>query len=314
MGNVSGQGSCTESGCDAPPMVKGMCRRHYAADYRARRHGPTLCRGCGSPIPLGTPGTKRRSYCDGCPTAGQRRTPPRSDDQDSSRRLTCQHCGDKLAGKQRLWCSGCVAPIEHAPKACVLCAEQFTPKQHNQRFCCKSHRQSYENAKHRGTLDKLLAEPRLVGAEFDCAWCEKHCVPGENVAPHATKFCGYDCKAEWHHVNVAGYLSRTEREQRKEAERFDKWTRKLFAEPTQMQTVAHRRMLRADPCSYCNGEAEALDHIEPKHGKGVDDWTNRTASCRRCNSLKGTKSLLEALLWIPPARQYHDLRRLLHAA
>lgn len=46
---------------------------------------------------------------------------------------------------------------------------------------------------------------------------------------------------------------------------------------------------------------------------GGHDWTNRTASCHDCNSLKGTLSVLDALRWIPVAREYHAMRRILHA-
>lgn len=50
--------------------------------------------------------------------------------------------------------------------------------------------------------------------------------------------------------------------------------------------------LRNDPCAYCGGPAQALDHIVPREGGGDDDWTNLTAACNSCNSKKRTKSLL----------------------
>lgn len=50
--------------------------------------------------------------------------------------------------------------------------------------------------------------------------------------------------------------------------------------------------LANDPCAYCGGVATAVDHIVPRDAEGADNWTNMTASCRSCNSSKGTKSLL----------------------
>jgi len=53
--------------------------------------------------------------------------------------------------------------------------------------------------------------------------------------------------------------------------------------------VAH---LRRDPCSYCGGESEAIDHIEPRAGGGTNHWSNLTAACDSCNGSKSDKPLL----------------------
>lgn len=83
-------------------------------------------------------------------------------------------------------------------RTCPVCREQFTPRSGNQRFCCKQHSKAYQNAKKRGTLERLLNRGS-VGQPFDCARCGRACVPGEDgIAPHARKFCGYDCKHAWH--------------------------------------------------------------------------------------------------------------------
>lgn len=62
-------------------------------------------------------------------------------------------------------------------------------------------------------------------------------------------------------------------------------------------------VLRADPCSYCGGPADEVDHIVPvrsrRRGAGFhasDRPENWTASCRRCNALKTDAPLLSALL------------------
>lgn len=41
-----------------------------------------------------------------------------------------------------------------------------------------------------------------VVRQFDCAQCGKACIKGENVAHHASRFCGYDCKSAWHYGHV----------------------------------------------------------------------------------------------------------------
>lgn len=73
------------------------------------------------------------------------------------------------------------------------------------------------------------------------------------------------------------------------------------------ETIAWADVLLRDPCSYCGGPATTLDHIVPG---GDNDHTNLTPACARCNSSKGKRSLLMALLgfngyWleVPPGAQ-----------
>ncbi len=54
-------------------------------------------------------------------------------------------------------------------------------------------------------------------------------------------------------------------------------------------------LLMGDPCSYCDGSTDSLDHIEPLSRGGDSGWDNFTAACRSCNSTKNAKSLLEFL-------------------
>lgn len=96
-------------------------------------------------------------------------------------------------------------------RICPVCGASFTPTYPNQ-VCCPPTDEdrkrpgqarsrcvvAYKNARQRGTLDQLLARAVRPAQPFDCAHCGEHCIPGENVASHATKFCGKGCKAAWH--------------------------------------------------------------------------------------------------------------------
>jgi hypothetical protein len=55
-------------------------------------------------------------------------------------------------------------------------------------------------------------------------------------------------------------------------------------------------VLLADPCAYCGEPSEHVDHIEPGAHGGVDDWTNLTGACARCNRVKGDRWLITFLL------------------
>lgn len=59
-----------------------------------------------------------------------------------------------------------------------------------------------------------------------------------------------------------------------------------------------REVLRRDPCAYCGGVAEHLDHITARSrgGKRQSDFLNLTAACGRCNSSKHAHALLTFLL------------------
>lgn len=62
---------------------------------------------------------------------------------------------------------------------------------------------------------------------------------------------------------------------------------------------AHRDyavILLGDPCAYCCGVAETVDHIVALAGGGSDEWDNLTAACVSCNARKWRTPLLLAML------------------
>ena len=54
-------------------------------------------------------------------------------------------------------------------------------------------------------------------------------------------------------------------------------------------------VLRADPCSYCGRPSESVDHVVPK-SQGGGRIHNLAGSCRACNGIKATMSLLQFLV------------------
>lgn len=51
-------------------------------------------------------------------------------------------------------------------------------------------------------------------------------------------------------------------------------------------------IISGDPCAYCGGVADEIDHITPITHGGTGDWTNLTPACRSCNARKHAKPLL----------------------
>jgi len=58
------------------------------------------------------------------------------------------------------------------------------------------------------------------------------------------------------------------------------------------EAITYTTILLNDPCSYCGGLTEAIDHIVPVADKGTSDWFNLTAACKSCNQRKNDRSLL----------------------
>lgn len=257
----------------------------------------------------------------------------RTDLPGATRRVTCLRdgCDQELRGRQRQWCTrwceevarGLRLAEPRAERICPApCGRAFVPKTSNQVYCTGRKGRCYRratNAAQRGPAVSPVPE------SFNCARCRKHCVPGLNVASHASKFCGAECKVSWHSHHVEGKRLRPISQVvlvGHDRSAVATWrvhcTGLKLAEwgisESYSATVTYRRQLRADPCSYCGGPGGSSDHIDPQHNGGADDWTNRTSACRGCNSYKGTLPLLLALLWVPAAREYHSLRRVLHGA
>lgn len=55
-------------------------------------------------------------------------------------------------------------------------------------------------------------------------------------------------------------------------------------------------ILEGDPCCYCGGPMEHIDHITPLAKGGEGEWFNLTASCGECNVRKSDRPALTFLL------------------
>jgi 5-methylcytosine-specific restriction endonuclease McrA len=81
-------------------------------------------------------------------------------------------------------------------------------------------------------------------------------------------------------------------EQRQEADRRSKreYGRRRFLADETAETFAN--ILRSDPCAYCGGTTEHVDHIDSRATGGSLEWSNLTAACSSCNRRKHKRPLL----------------------
>jgi len=71
--------------------------------------------------------------------------------------------------------------------------------------------------------------------------------------------------------------------------------------PLRQDGDSHRegweRIVRRDPCSYCDRLGGSVDHIIPKAArvKGIYVWHNFAGACTNCNESKGDERMI---LWL----------------
>lgn len=63
-----------------------------------------------------------------------------------------------------------------------------------------------------------------------------------------------------------------------------------------VDTIEYIDMLAGDPCVYCGGPADTVEHIVAVTRGGESHWTNYAAACARCNTSKMAAPLLTFLL------------------
>lgn len=217
-------------------------------------------------------------------------------------------------------------------RTCPVCGNTFTPATPNQRYCpptpedrtrlkgqavsrCARRGSNHAQRTRQGRDTGSLTAP-LPGA-FDCEQCGKACEAGKDgVSAHAMRFCGYDCKAQWHGQHEDGASRRWQREvapQRYAQARAIERLMSVAGSATRSDEAAYRRALRFDPCAYCGGSSGASDHIVPRSAGGPNDWTNRTAACHGCNNMKQSTPLLVFLAYKQTREAFEPWRQIVAA-
>lgn len=175
-------------------------------------------------------------------------------------------------------------------RTCPVCGKNFEPRTHNQRYCTGYRGKCYRramNLRYRSTTETAA-----------CKGCDSKFQRARGTSQHV--YCSDAC----HHQAKA---------RRYGGPRVPRVTWPPEVGP---RYLAHYRkqVLRSDPCPYC-GESRSggIDHIDPSINGGADGWENFAGCCPRCNATKSTLPLLQAMLWVPLSRRYHDARRIFWA-
>lgn len=89
-----------------------------------------------------------------------------------------------------------------ATRICPVCGTRFQPRTWNHRYCTgfrgRCYRRAMNHAQRTREGRQTIPLDAPLPAPFNCGHCGKRCVPGENVARHATMFCSSRCKKREH--------------------------------------------------------------------------------------------------------------------
>lgn len=69
------------------------------------------------------------------------------------------------------------------------------------------------------------------------------------------------------------------------------------AAPFDEEAIEYASTIINDPCVYCGEEAVQIDHVVPLRDGGDSHWSNLAPTCASCNGSKGSKSVLDFMLY-----------------
>lgn len=160
---------------------------------------------------------------------------------------------------------------------------------------CRAYNAAYSRA-YRAAHPKPPAPPRQrVGAKLGRRRPEEHGTSssyayGCRCQPCTTARTRQN--AEWARRNPEKFRAAQERYRR----RNPRSALRAVA-PFDDEALAYVEVIRRDPCVYCGRPSDTIDHINPVSISRSSQWDNLAPACRSCNSAKGTRSLLNFLLY-----------------
>lgn len=61
--------------------------------------------------------------------------------------------------------------------------------------------------------------------------------------------------------------------------------------------ISKRMEILVEPCHFCGGKAQSIDHFVPRSKGGRSDRSNLVPACHLCNGIKGDKSYDELIVF-----------------
>lgn len=267
--------TCSVADCARPTSCKGWCSAHY---QRWRKHGDPLA---GPPFrkPRGAPappcsvvgcdrGAKSRGRCD----MHYRRWLSSGDDGEPTKRTPGAGChayppdAQLLALMSRLGTFNAVARQLGVARESLRDYLGARPALRDQMVARRTPRL---------TPDEVRENSRRAARDWARQWRASNPEESRRYRRQHMATYGPGYRHKWNHYNRL---------------------RRLAVAVPDALAVDYALILRGDPCAYCGGPMEHIDHITPIARGGVGTWDNLTAACSSCNQSKHTRTLLDFLL------------------
>jgi 5-methylcytosine-specific restriction endonuclease McrA len=199
-------------------------------------------------------------------------------------------------------------PAPLIPAVCAQCGRDFTHKPYEaRRFCSRAcfHAAGVGGQKRKaretvwcaacGTqferLASCMAERKRTAEQLarresharNGDYCSRACYLAPRLSPDEARRRRRACTGRWRAAN----------REHVQAYKREAYRRIGTADPETREYVA---VIRLDPCVYCGGPTDTVDHIRPVSLGGPNHWTNLAPACRPCNSGKKDRRLLSYLL------------------
>jgi|ERR1039458_1109687 hypothetical protein len=222
-----------------------------------------------------------------------------------SETIVCKKCGEEAEREfpYQRYCAHCSPYRKDKQRRCVNCEDLVPPFCIRCSGCQRAHRNDLQRERRERTA-RYINCARCDQKIRARSWNHKLCGPCAEAVQRENRRVTYWADpaghakraTAWHQAKLAN--DPVYKERIYDAVR----ARKNSLEPATSETIEYRAILRNDPCSYCGGPGETIDHITPISAGGSNQWENLTSACKSCNASKCDRS--DWLIWLSQRLQY----------
>jgi hypothetical protein len=294
----------------------------------------TCCPECSKEFSYEYQGGRPRTYCPECRPLRPEPRRTSQEARNVGREMACSACSvafQPTSNRQR-FCPGCGAahrrdrPAPSGPgnprprtrrradsppltRECAACGERFTYEKRGARvirYCSRACSNRHTGAGTGQTQSRKVTLPCTQCGDLvtgspahmnrkDVKFCSRSCFAkyaASGVIIRECRACGNDFSTRSGNHTWCTPCRKTQ--QNREARLIV--ARHGMKADDFRQAGAYREIIASDPCVWCGGAADTVDHIQPIARGGTDRWDNYAPACLSCNSAKNTRTLLVNLM------------------
>lgn len=271
--------TCADDGCTHGVVARGWCNTHYKRWYRANRDEVSAAR-------------------------------------EARARERCSYGGCEKPWTRRGWCSyhysrwrttgDPAPPMPPAPRP-ELCTVEGCGKPNKQGGLCSMHDFRMRARGEVGSPEPEKVRELIHGTvtgykhrKCRCAECReaKRLNDLDWRARHRVSY--RESRAAYQRRNAERVTEYRRRWKRANPDKITNYSPDRAAAPFDHAALDYCTIIAGDPCVFCGGSSEEIDHIVPVSICRSSHWMNLAPACAPCNGSKGAKSLLDFMLYRLP--------------